>query len=59
MREKKDMDEPMGPVISYPAEIVLEIMKAKEMRKFKICDKYITIYGEKYNTIKGKESKIY
>lgn len=29
------------------------------MRKFKICDKYTTKYGEKYSTIKGRESKIY
>ena len=49
----------MGPVISYAAEIVLEIMKAKKMSKFKICDKYTAKHGEKYNAIKEKENKIY
>lgn len=49
----------MGPDVSYVAEIILEIMKAEEMRKFKICDKYTTKYVEKYNTIKGKERDLY
>ena len=49
----------LGPVISHADEIILEIMKAKEMRQFKIGDKYTTKYGEKYNTIKGKGRKLY
>lgn len=44
----------MGPFVSYAAEIILEVMKAKKMRKCKICDKHATKYGEKYNAIKGE-----
>lgn len=59
MEKKEGKDKLMGPVISYAAEIVLEIMKAKKMSKFKICDKYTAKHGEKYNAIKEKENKIY
>lgn len=52
--EKKTMISWMGPFISYAAEIILEIMKPKKMRKCKICDKHATKYGEKYNAIKGE-----
>ena len=48
-----------GPVISHAAENILEIMKAKEMRKFKIGDKYTAKYGQKHNAIKEKEGKQY
>lgn len=49
----------MGPVISHAAENILEITKTKEMRKFKIGDKYTAKYGQKHKAIKEKEGKLY
>lgn len=44
---KDEMLSWMGLVISCAAEIIREIMKAKEIRKCKICGKITTKYGDR------------
>lgn len=55
--EEKAMLSWMGLVTSYAAEIMLKTMKAKEIRKFKICDKFTTNL-EKVQHNKRREKKV-